>query len=237
MWTDTRNDSTHAPRERAVRVPINGVVLDADLCTPDQARGVVIFAHGSGSNRASPRNRLVADALQREGFATLLPDLLTPGEERRDLRTGHLRFDIDLLAARLGAITDWAIHEPTLWSLPVGYFGASTGAAAAIVAAARRPGVVRAIVSRGGRPDLAGDVLGRVRCPTLLIVGGDDLPILEMNDDALRKLGGHRVLQVIPHATHLFEEPGALERVARLARDWFDQHLARRRESARQGIW
>jgi pimeloyl-ACP methyl ester carboxylesterase len=173
--------------------------------------------------------------LQRAGFATIIPGLLTPDEERQDERSGCFRFDVDLLAARLGAVTDWAIYEPTLWSLPIGYFGAGTGAAAAILAAARRPGVVRAMVSRGGRPDLASRALTRIRCPTLLIVGEDDVPILELNQDSVWKLGGHRVLQVVPHATHLFEEPGALERVASLATAWFDQHLAHHSEPAQQG--
>jgi pimeloyl-ACP methyl ester carboxylesterase len=237
MWTGTRSDWTNQPRERAVRVPIEGLTLDADLYIPDHPRGVVIFAEGSRSNRRSPSNRLVAGELQRAGFATIIPDLLTPYEERQDARTGRFRFDVDLLAARLGAVTDWAICEPALWSLPIGYFGGSTGAAAGIIAAARHPGVVCATVSRGGRPDFASRALTRIRCPTLLIVGEDDIPILELNHGAVWKIGGHRVLQVVPHATHLIEEPGAPERVASLARTWFDQHLARRRESAQQGAW
>lgn len=235
MWTGTRRDWTDQPHERALRVPIDGLALDADLYMPEQARGVVIFADGSGSNRRSPGNRLVASELQRAGFATIIPDLLTPEEERQDARTGLLRLDIDLLAARLGAVTDWAVHEPSLWSLPVGYFGAGTGAAAEIIAAARRPGIVRAMVSRGGRPDLGSRALTRIRCPTLLIVGEDDVPIFELDHDAVWMLGGNRVLQVVPHATHLLEEPGAVERVAGVARVWFDQHLTHRRESARLG--
>jgi putative phosphoribosyl transferase len=237
METETGKSSVGDLEYRPVRIRIDGVTLDADLRIPPRARGVVIFAHGSGSGRQSPRNRLVATDLEASGFATLLVDLLSRDEQEEDSLTGALRFDIDLLATRLGSVTDWAIHEPKLWSLPVGYYGASTGAAAAIVAAAHRPGVVRAIVSRGGRPDLSSTSLAKVHCPTLLIVGGADTPILPLNEDALRKLGSRGALSVVPYATHLFEEPGALERVAILAREWFDQHLAHRHQPAGQGAW
>lgn len=223
--------------ERTVRIPIDGVALDADLRIPAHARGVVIFAHENGSDRQSPRYRLVADELERAGFATLCVDLLTPAEHEEDARCGSIRFDIDLLAARLGAATDWAIHDSRLWSLPVGYYGASTGAAAAMLAAVRRPGVIKAIVSRGGRPDLAPSALGKLRCPTLLIVGGEDVPMLELNEDSVRTLGAHGTLRIIPEATHLFEEPGALEDVATLTRNWFIQYLAHRREPIGQAAW
>lgn len=237
MGTDAEKSSVDGLADRAVRIRIDGVELDADLRIPPRPRGVVIFAHGSGSGRQSPRNRLVAEELEQSGFATLLVDLLTRDEQVQDSRTGAFRFDIYLLASRLGSVTDWAIHEAKLWSLPVGYYGASTGAAAAIVAAARRPGVVRAIVSRGGRPDLASGALAKVRCPTLLIVGGADLPIIPLNEEALGKLGSHGALSIVPHATHLFEEPGTLERVSILTQNWFDQHLAHRRQPAGQAAW
>jgi dienelactone hydrolase len=210
-----------------LELPAAGVVLEADLVVPESAQGVVVFAHGSGSSRHSPRNRYVAAELQRAGLATVLADLLTPDEERLDLRTGAFRFNIGLLAARVTAATDWvAGHEPTA-GLGIGLFGASTGAAAALVAAANRPDSVQAVVSRGGRPDLAGDLLGSVRQPTLLIVGGCDEVVIELNREAMRKLAGDTRLEIVPGATHLFEEPGALERVARLAQDWFVRHLRR----------
>ncbi len=237
METEAGKSSVGDLEHRPLRIRIDGVTLDADLRVPPRARGVVVFAHGSGRGRQSPRNRLVATNLEASGFATLLVDLLSRDEQEEDALTGAFRFDIDLLAARLGSVTDWAIHEPKLWSLPVGYYGASTGAAAAIVAASHRPGVVRAIVSRGGRPDLAPTALSKMHCPTLLIVGGADTPILPLNEDALRKLGSRGALSVVPGATHLFEEPGALERVAIMTRDWFDQHLAHRQQPAGQGAW
>ena len=187
---------------------------------------MVLFAHGSGSGRHSPRNRLVAEILNEAGLGTLLMDLLTADEEARDARTAHLRFDIALLADRLVAAVDWAASEPPTAELAIGCFGASTGAAAALVAAARRPAEVRAVVSRGGRPDLAGPDLALVQAPTLLIVGGDDQPVLELNRQAARALRAPAELTVVPGATHLFSEPGALEEVARLARDWFARHLA-----------
>ncbi len=211
--------------QQTMRIPAAGVVLDADVVVPENARGVVLFAHGSGSGRFSPRNRYVAGELNSAGLATVLADLLTAEEERVDSRTGQLRFDISLLSARMVALTDWlAGHGPTA-GLGVGLFGASTGAAAALAAAAARPAAVQAVVSRGGRPDLAGDVLRLVRQPTLLIVGGRDAVVIELNRAALSKLGGETRLEIVPGASHLFEEPGALEQVARLARDWFVRHL------------
>jgi dienelactone hydrolase len=211
----------------AVQIPVGACVLDADLAGPDSPAGVVAFAHGSGSSRHSPRNREVAAVLQEAGLATLLADLLTPEEEQADLRTGHLRFDIGLLAGRLVAIADWLAEEPTTSALPVGFFGASTGGAAALVAAARRPQGVSAVVSRGGRPDLAGADLGAVRAPTLLIVGGRDDVVLGLNEQALSELRGEKRLEVVPGASHLFEEPGALQMVAGLARGWFLDHLSK----------
>jgi dienelactone hydrolase len=211
----------------AVRIPVGACVLDADLAGPDSPAGVIAFAHGSGSSRHSPRNREVAAVLQEAGLATLLADLLTPEEEQADLRTGHLRFDIGLLAGRLVAIAEWLAEEPTTSALPVGFFGASTGGAAALVAAARRPQGVSAVVSRGGRPDLAGADLGAVRAPTLLIVGGRDDVVLGLNEQALSELRGEKRLEVVPGASHLFEEPGALQMVAGLARGWFLDHLSK----------
>ena len=210
----------------AVRIPLEDAVLDADLALPPSAAGVVAFAHGSGSGRHSPRNRFVADALAGGGLATLLADLLTPDEERRDLRTRELRFDIELLARRVVAIVDWLGADPRTADLPVGLFGASTGAGAALVAAARRPSGVDAVVSRGGRPDLAGAALGEVTAPTLLIVGGDDTAVIGLNRQAMDGLRCENRLEIVPGATHLFEEPGALEQVAALAREWFTAHLA-----------
>ena len=208
-----------------VRVPAGPVVLEGNLEIPKGATGIVLFAHGSGSSRHSPRNRAVARTLQGHGLATLLIDLLTPDEEMVDDVSGRLRFDIDLLAERLVGATDWLAKEPATHQLRVGYFGASTGGGAALVAAAQRPNLVRAVVSRGGRPDLAGSALSRVRVPTLLIVGGEDAPVIEMNRTALDKLHAKKRLEIIPGATHLFEEPGALEQVARLAASWFLEYL------------
>jgi putative phosphoribosyl transferase len=210
---------------QSLQIPAAGVVLEADIVVPEPAQGVVLFAHGSGSSRHSPRNRYVAAELQSAGLATVLADLLTPAEEQVDARTGALRFDIGLLATRVAALTDWLVeHEPTA-GLDVGLFGASTGAAAALVAAATRPAAVQAVVSRGGRPDLAGEYLSLVRQPTLLIVGERDPVVIELNRKAMDKLSGETRLEIVPGASHLFEEPGALERVARLARDWFVRHL------------
>ena len=187
----------------------------------------MLFAHGSGSGRHSPRNRYVARVLRGAGLATLLIDLLTPDEEEVDLRTGLLRFDIGLLAQRLAGATDWLTENPDTRGLRIGYFGASTGAGAALVAAAERRGAVGAVVSRGGRPDLAGDALPLVEAPTLLIAGGDDVPVIGMNQEALGRLRAEKKLEIVAGATHLFEEPGALEEVARLAAEWFAHHLDR----------
>lgn len=212
---------------RQVGIPAGGVVLDGDLRVPAQATGVVLFAHGSGSSRLSPRNRFVAGVLEQAGLATLLMDLLTRDEEMLDQLTAHLRFDIELLADRLVAATDWLSQQLETARLPIGYFGASTGAAAALVAAAERPEAVHVIVSRGGRPDLAGPALARVRAPTLLIVGSRDTVVIELNRAALEQLHVEKRLEVVQGATHLFEEPGTLERVARLARDCFLTYLLR----------
>jgi putative phosphoribosyl transferase len=218
---------TAAPKseDRLVRIAGKTVHLDGNLNIPKRAGGIVLFAHGSGSSRHSPRNQYVAQKLREHGLATLLIDLLTPDEEREDMLTGHLRFDIALLAERLVNASDWLAQNPDTRSLSLGYFGASTGAGAALVAAAERPDRVRAVVSRGGRPDLAGPALARVQAPTLLIVGGNDGPVIEMNREALGKLRSKKRLEIVPRATHLFEEPGALEQVARLASLWFEQYL------------
>ena len=213
---------------RLVSVSVGSETLEGNLDVPAGARGVILFAHGSGSSRHSPRNRYVARVLRDVGFATLLTDLLTANEEMVDARTGHLRFDIAFLAGRLGAISGWLVRQPDVGSLPLGYFGASTGAAAALVVDADRPEPVGAIVSRGGRPDLAGSALSRVRAPTLLIVGGDDVPVIRLNREAMQHLQGEKELAIVPGATHLFEEPGALEEVARLAAGWFARHLGGR---------
>jgi putative phosphoribosyl transferase len=209
-----------------VSIAAGGVTLDGDLTLPAQPTGLVVFAHGSGSGRHSPRNRMVAGQLQARGFATLLLDLLTPAEEQVDQRSGHLRFDIDLLADRLSAATAWASDREETRSLPIGYFGASTGAGAALLAAGRRPEQVMAIVSRGGRPDLAAPQLGDVRAPTLLIVGGRDTAVIEFNRQAMAEMRAECRLEIVPGATHLFEERGALPLVAALAGDWFERHLA-----------
>jgi putative phosphoribosyl transferase len=216
-----------APVERPVRIRTTEAELRGDLTVPPGAEGLVLFAHGSGSSRKSPRNRFVASALQRAGVATLLFDLLTQDEEAADALDAHLRFDIGLLARRLVEATDWVRQQPDTRGLRIGYFGASTGAAAALIAAVERSDVVGAVVSRGGRPDLAEAWLARVRAPTLLIVGAEDRQVLELNRWALRRLQGRKVLAIVPHATHLFEEPGALDRVAEGAADWFRRHLTR----------
>ena len=211
--------------ERPVIVPDGaGNELNADLARPEAAAGVVVFAHGSGSGRHSPRNRMVAHHLNERGLGTLLVDLLTGAEERVDARTRQFRFDVELLARRLVAAASWVGGQPDLEGLPLSYFGASTGAAAALIAAAEAPTGVAAVVSRGGRPDLAGERLARVHAPTLLVVGGRDEVVLELNRLAQARLGGPSRLEVVPGATHLFEEPGALEAVAALAGDWFVEH-------------
>ena len=209
-----------------MRVHTGIVTLAGNLVVPEDASGVVLFAHGSGSSRLSPRNRAVARDLSERGLATLLVDLLTSEEESIDAETAHLRFDIGLLADRLAGAKEWAKEQPETRDLEIGYFGASTGAAAALVASALHPKSIGAIVSRGGRPDLAGDLLPRVQAPTLLIVGGEDLPVIEMNRRAFAQLTCRKRLEIIPGATHLFEEPGTLEAVADLAGDWFLRHLA-----------
>lgn len=206
-------------------IPAGEVGLVGDLVVPADARGIVLFAHGSGSSRHSPRNRMVADALHRRALATVLVDLLTRDEEMVDDRTGELRFDIGLLTGRLVGIVDWLATGQPANGLPIGLFGASTGAAAALSAAACRPDQVYAVVSRGGRPDLAGADLRRVRAETLLLVGGLDDEVLRLNHQALAELDAGARLQVVPGATHLFEEPGALEQVAHEAGEWFVTHL------------
>ena len=211
-----------------VGISAGQVELAADLTIPQAAAGMVAFAHGSGSGRHSPRNRLVAERLQQAGLGTLLLDLLTEDEEQQDLRTRALRFDIPMLARRLIAAVDWLLHGDDTAALSIGCFGASTGAAAALIAAAERPRAVRAVVSRGGRPDLAAEALERVEAPTLLIVGGADPTAIDLNQEAQKRLRSEAHLKVVEDATHLFEEPGALDRVADLASAWFVQHLAGR---------
>jgi dienelactone hydrolase len=211
-----------AVEERLVQV---AVMLEGDLNLPEGATAIVLFAHGSGSGRHSSRNRHVAHLLNEAKLATLLIDLLTAAEEEVDQHTAHLRFDIDLLARRLVGATDWLKQYPDTRHLRIGYFGASTGAGAALVAAAERQDTVGAVISRGGRPDLAGPALPRVRVPTLLIVGGNDLPVIELNRAALAQLRCEKRLVIVQGATHLFEEPGTLDAVARLAREWFERYL------------
>jgi putative phosphoribosyl transferase len=220
--------------ERLVQISAGQTTLEGNLIIPKSSRGIVLFAHGSGSGRHSPRNKYVAEVLQDAGIATLLIDLLTEEEEEIDLHTRHLRFDIDLLAQRLIEATDWLKQEQNIQTkdLSVGFFGASTGAAAALVAAAQRQKIVKAIVSRGGRPDLAGsESLSRVQAPTLLIIGGNDEPVIEMNKDAFKQLTTlednekKKKIVIVPGATHLFEEPGKLEEVADLAKDWFQNNF------------
>jgi putative phosphoribosyl transferase len=208
-----------------VTIPAGDAALAGNLAVPESASGIVLFVHGSGSSRLSPRNRFVARTLNDAGLATLLFDLLTPDEEAFDRITRRLRFDIGLLADRLGLATEWTAGQAALRKLRIGFFGASTGGGAALVAAAARPGMVGAVVSRGGRPDLAGPALPEVKAPTLLIVGGNDDPVVELNREAMAKMRCPVKLELIPGATHLFEEPGALEAVARLASDWFTKHL------------
>jgi putative phosphoribosyl transferase len=212
---------TQSPRERLVAIPAGRRTLNGILNVPAAAKGAVVFAHGSGSGRFSPRNQFVARVLQDAGLATLLIDLLEEGEEQDRNKV----FDIELLAGRLQCAANWLAKEPDTRSLRLGYFGASTGAGAALVAAARAPDQVGAVVSRGGRPDLAGNYLSAVQAPTLLIVGGDDDVVIELNEQAFRLLRGSKDLVIIPGATHLFPEPGALEEVARLAKDWFVRYL------------
>lgn len=211
--------------ERLVQVQSGEVILEGNLAIPEGAEGLVLFAHGSGSSRHSPRNQYVARKLQHSGLGTLLIDLLTLKEEKVDDYTMQLRFDIPLLAQRLAGATDWLTSNPDTWNLSFGYFGASTGAAAALVAAAKHPNAVKAVVSRGGRPDLARASLSQVRAPTLLIVGGNDIPVIEMNENARRQMRSECKIVIVPGATHLFEEQGALEQVAELATNWFAKYL------------
>lgn len=210
---------------RLVRITADSVTLEGNLAIPKAAEGIVLFAHGSGSSRFSPRNRYVARVMQEGKLATLLIDLLTSEEEKIDLQTAHLRFDISLLAGRLIGATDWLVQNAGTRHLAIGYFGSSTGAAAALMAAVARPKSVRAVVSRGGRPDLAGAALPRIEIPTLFIVGGNDLDVLSLNQQALNQVPAEKKLEIIPNAGHLFEEPGALEMVGDIARYWFRNHL------------
>jgi len=219
-----------SPREillEEVKILAGPVALEGILGIPQGASGIVLFAHGSGSSRFSPRNQFVAQELRAAGLATLLFDLLTPQEEQIDMVTMQLRFDIGLLAERVVGATDWATHDSRTRDLKIGYFGASTGTAAALIAASKRLEVVGAVVSRGGRPDLALSELPRVQAPTLLIVGGNDLPVIDMNRKALEYLHTEKELAIVPGATHLFEEPGTLEEVAKLASDWFVRYLTK----------
>lgn len=210
----------------SVSIPAGEVVLQGDLSMPSKPKGVVLFAHGSGSSRHSPRNRYVAETLNEHSLGTLLVDLLTAEEEQEDEVTAQLRFDIGLLARRLVAITDWLATLPQVRGHEIGLFGASTGAAAALMTAAERPNLIKAVVSRGGRPDLAGSTASLVRAPTLLIVGGNDTPVIQMNRDAMALMNCKNELRIISGATHLFEERGTLAQVASLAADWFTAHLA-----------
>jgi len=224
---EVRDLLSRSSQAASVSIAINGDVIQGDLARVTRAIGTVIFSHGSGSSRKSPRNRYVAGVLNQHGITTLLVDLLTAEEEVRDNQTLEHRFDIDLLAGRLVGATDWVMDHPVLSGLPVGYFGASTGAAAALVAAAERREIIQAIVSRGGRPDLAGEALRRVVAPTLLIVGELDQTVVKLNREAMEEMPGETRIEVIPGATHLFEEVGALGTVAALASDWFERKLVR----------
>ena len=225
--------TTNNKVQETVQIPVDSVSLSGDITIPEGNKGVVLFAHGSGSGRKSPRNRYVARVLQDAGFGTLLFDLLTQEEEVVDSQTRHLRFDIVMLSKRMVSVTDWFVQNRAMSStLSIGYFGASTGTAAALVAAAKRTDKVKAVVSRGGRPDLADAYLGQIRAPTLLIVGGYDRPVIQMNQDAFDKLKqlspekDEKKLVIVPEATHLFEEPGKLELVAQLATKWFARLLS-----------
>ena len=221
-------------QKESMTAPSTNTKLEGNLIIPKAAEGIVVFAHGSGSSRHSPRNQYVAQVLNNAGLATLLTDLLTREEEEVDIKTRQHRFNIDLLSKRLVAVTDWITQNPDTQKLFVGYFGASTGAAAALVAAAQRPGIVTAIVSRGGRPDLAGSqALRNVQAPTLFIVGAKDIQVIDMNESAMRQLDKveKKKLKIVPGATHLFEEPGTLEEVARLAKGWFQCYFLIKKHS------
>lgn len=210
---------------RSIKIQMNDLILNGDLQIPENSNEIILFAHGSGSSRLSPRNRLVADALNHQNFATLLFDLLTPEEEIIDEQTRQFRFDIPLLATRLIQTTDWLLSQNEFKNFNIAYFGASTGAAAALIAAAERANIVKAVVSRGGRPDLAGDYLSKVEAPTLLIVGSWDEPVIELNKQAMSIMQCEVELKIIPEATHLFEEPGKLEEVIQLASKWFSMTM------------
>ena len=216
----SRDEST-----RPVRIPLGNIVLHGDIQIPHDARGLVIFVHGSGSSRFSSRNRYVADVLNQQGLATLLLDLLTDREQQIDSQTMQFRFDIPLLASRSTQVADWVLHQPELMHMPIGLFGASTGAAAALITAASLEGRIAAVVSRGGRPDLAGDTLDKVKAPTLLIVGSNDEVVLKLNKDAMKQMRSVVTLHIVPGATHLFEEPGALRQVAHQASQWFVKRM------------
>jgi dienelactone hydrolase len=221
-----KEPSSKEKSNSVVRIPINSIILEGNLIIPEGAKGIVVFAHGSGSSRHSSRNKYVAQELHKEGLGTLLFDLLTAEEERIDMVTAHLRFDIDLLANRLFDVTNWLLSNPDTINLNIGYFGASTGAAAALIAAKEHSNVIKAVVSRGGRPDLAEKALPYVKAPTLLIVGGNDFQVIDMNQWALDRLTvKEKQLKIVPGATHLFEEPGTLEEVAHLAGEWFKRYL------------
>ena len=217
--------------EREISIPVEKGTIAGTLVVPPNAARIVIFAHGSGSSRLSPRNQFVAEALQQVRMATLLMDLLTAEEDSVDQYTAEHRFDIGLLAKRVMLATDWVLDQPDWAEFKIGYFGASTGAAAALVAAAKRP-KVQAVVSRGGRPDLAGDALRAMKAPTLLIVGGDDAEVIELNRQALAQLQCEKRIEIVPGASHLFEEPGTLEQVARLAQNWFAAHVGANQRAA-----
>src|SRR5206468_4872788 len=212
-------------KSHLIYIPVGHDEIEGDLHIPESSTAIVVFAHGSGSSRHSPRNKFVAGVLNDSGIATLLIDLLTPAEERVEIQTAHLRFNIHLLADRLLTVTEWLHFQSATEKLHVGYFGASTGAGAALVAAAKQPDIVEAIVSRGGRPDLAGPWLMKVHAPTLLIVGGNDKIVIELNYQAAAELTAEHRVEIVSDAGHLFEEPGALEKVAELACNWFEEHL------------
>jgi putative phosphoribosyl transferase len=221
-----KESSGKSKNNSEIRIPINSITLEGNLIIPEGAKGIVVFAHGSGSSRHSSRNQYVARELQKEGLGTLLFDLLTADEERIDMVTAHLRFDIDLLANRLVDVTNWLLINPDTEGLNIGYFGASTGAAAALIAAKEHSNSVKAVVSRGGRPDLAEKALPGVKAPTLLIVGGEDFQVIDMNQWAFDRLTvKEKQLKIVPGATHLFEEAGTLEEVAYLAGEWFKRYL------------
>lgn len=218
-------DKQQAMASREVMIPLGSIALAGELIIPASATGLVLFTHGSGSSRHSPRNQYVAQIIREAGVGTLLFDLLTHEEERIDLQTRHLRFDIPMLARRLAAATVWIKSQPPISQLQIGYFGASTGGGAALIAAAQLGSEIGAVVSRGGRPDLAGAALSQVIAPTLLIVGGLDEVVIRLNEEALAQLQCPKELKIVPGATHLFKEPGKLEEVARLAADWFHRYL------------